>query len=42
MSLADAKGILTGGEDAGTQYFRRATGEQSIEDRANAITIDRR
>ena len=25
MTLADAKGILTGGEDAGTQYFRRAT-----------------
>lgn len=28
MSVADAKGILTGGEDAGTQYFRRATGAQ--------------
>ena len=28
MSLEDAKGILTGGEDAGTQYFRRATGAQ--------------
>jgi hypothetical protein len=28
MSVADAKGILTGGEDAGTQYFRRATGTQ--------------
>jgi hypothetical protein len=28
MTLADAKGILTGGEDAGTQYFRRATGAQ--------------
>ncbi len=25
MTLADAKGILTGGDDAGTQYFRRAT-----------------
>lgn len=28
MSLADAKGILTGGQDAGTQYFRHATSEQ--------------
>lgn len=28
MSLADAKGILTGGEDAGTQYFKRATSTQ--------------
>jgi len=28
MSLADAKDILTGGEDAGTQYFRRATSTQ--------------
>ncbi|HLY52972.1 MAG TPA: DUF4197 domain-containing protein, partial [Steroidobacteraceae bacterium] len=28
ISLADAKAILTGGEDAGTQYFRRATGAQ--------------
>ncbi len=25
MSLADAKQILSGGDDAGTQYFRRAT-----------------
>ena len=25
MSIEDAKGILTGGEDAATQYFRRAT-----------------
>ena len=25
MSLDDAKGILTGGEDAATQYFRRTT-----------------
>jgi hypothetical protein len=25
MTVADAKGILTGGVDAGTQYFRRAT-----------------
>lgn len=25
MTLADAKGILTGGDDAGTQYFQRAT-----------------
>jgi hypothetical protein len=28
MSLADAKAILTGGDDAGTQYFRRAAGAQ--------------
>jgi hypothetical protein len=28
MTLADAKGILTGGEDAGTQYFRRVTSAQ--------------
>jgi hypothetical protein len=28
MTLADAKGILTGGEGAGTAYFRRATSEQ--------------
>jgi hypothetical protein len=28
MTLADAKGILTGGDDAGTQYFRRATSAQ--------------
>jgi len=27
MSVSDAKGILTGGEDAATQYFRRATAE---------------
>ncbi|CAN5383230.1 DUF4197 domain-containing protein [soil metagenome] len=25
MSVADAKGILTGGDDAGTQYFKRTT-----------------
>ncbi|HKT74254.1 MAG TPA: DUF4197 domain-containing protein [Steroidobacteraceae bacterium] len=25
MTLADAKSILTGGEDAGTQYFKQAT-----------------
>jgi hypothetical protein len=25
MTLADAKGILAGGDDAGTQYFRKAT-----------------
>lgn len=31
MTLADAKGILTGGDDAGTQYFRRATGAQLTE-----------
>lgn len=28
MTLADAKGILTGGDGAGTAYFRRATSEQ--------------
>jgi hypothetical protein len=28
MSIADAKGILTGGEDSGTQFFRRATSTQ--------------
>ncbi|HYM44249.1 MAG TPA: DUF4197 domain-containing protein [Steroidobacteraceae bacterium] len=28
MTLADAREILGGGEDAGTQYFRRATGTQ--------------
>jgi hypothetical protein len=28
MTVADAKGILTGGQDAGTQYFRRATSDQ--------------
>ena len=28
MTLADAKGILTGGDDAGTQYFRRVTSTQ--------------
>lgn len=28
MTVEDAKGILTGGEDAGTQYFRRATSTQ--------------
>jgi hypothetical protein len=27
MSVQDAKGILTGGEDAATQYFKRATSE---------------
>jgi hypothetical protein len=30
MTVADAKAILTGGEDAGTQYFRKATSEQLI------------
>ena len=25
MSVQDAKGILTGGEDAATQYFKRST-----------------
>jgi len=28
MTLTDAKAILTGGDDAGTQYFRRTTSEQ--------------
>jgi hypothetical protein len=28
MTLADAKAILTGGDDAGTQYFRRTTTAQ--------------
>ena len=28
MTVADAKAILTGGDDAGTQYFRRATSVQ--------------
>jgi hypothetical protein len=28
MSLQDAKAILTGGNDAGTQYFRRVTSDQ--------------
>jgi hypothetical protein len=28
MTVADAKSILTGGEDAGTQYFRRVTSAQ--------------
>ncbi|HYL70602.1 MAG TPA: DUF4197 domain-containing protein [Candidatus Dormibacteraeota bacterium] len=28
MTVADAKGILTGGDGAGTAYFRRATSEQ--------------
>jgi len=28
MSVADAKGILTGGEDSATQYFRKSSGEK--------------
>jgi hypothetical protein len=28
MSLADAKTILSGGDDAGTQYFRKVTGDK--------------
>jgi hypothetical protein len=28
MSVQDAKGILTGGQDSATQYFKRSTGEQ--------------
>jgi hypothetical protein len=31
MSVEDAKGILTGGDDAATQYFRRKTGEPLTE-----------
>jgi len=31
MTLSDAKDILTGGDDAGTQYFRRATSAQLAE-----------
>jgi hypothetical protein len=31
MTLTDAKGILSGGDDAGTQYFRRATSAQLTE-----------
>jgi len=27
MSVQDAKGILTGGDDAATQYFKRTTSE---------------
>jgi hypothetical protein len=30
MTVADAKAILTGGDDAGTQYFRKATSERLI------------
>ncbi len=28
MTLADAKGILVGGEDSATQYFRRSAGDE--------------
>ena len=31
MTLSDAKAILTGGDDAGTQYFRRASSAQLTE-----------
>lgn len=31
MSIADAKSILSGGEDSGTQYFRKATSTQLTE-----------
>jgi len=31
MSLADAKGILTGGDDAATQYFKKTTSAQLTE-----------
>ena len=30
MSVQDAKGILTGGDDAATQYFRRTTSEPLV------------
>jgi hypothetical protein len=30
MSLQDAKGILTGGDDAATQYFKRTTSEPLV------------
>jgi hypothetical protein len=30
MSVQDAKGILTGGETAGTAYFRRATADELV------------
>jgi hypothetical protein len=31
MTVADAKAVLTGGQDAGTQYFRKATSAQLTE-----------
>lgn len=31
MSVADAKGVLTGGDDAATQYFKRTTSGQLTE-----------
>lgn len=31
MSVADAQGVLTGGEDAATQYFRKVTGARLYE-----------
>ena len=31
MTVADAKALLTGGDDAGTQYFRKATSAQLTE-----------
>lgn len=30
MTLADAKAILTGGDDAGTQYFRKTTNDRLV------------
>lgn len=30
MTLADAKGILSGGDDSGTQFFRKATSAQLL------------
>ena len=31
MSISDARGILTGGEDAATQYFRRTTSDALLQ-----------
>lgn len=31
MTVADAKAILTGGDDSATQYFRKASGEAIVE-----------
>jgi hypothetical protein len=40
MTLSDAKAILTGGEDAGTQYFRRATSGQLTEKFKPIVTTE--
>ncbi len=39
MTLTDAKAILSGGDDAGTQYFRRATSAQ-LTDKFKPIVAD--